>query len=426
MKNIFTVLILLCTTLTGCSLNHAVKFYHSQTETKSEWRTESHVATLPFKLVDQKILIPISVNGSQTLNFVLDTGSPATVIIASHKTNDLELKTEGKLFVGGVGDKGNSQASFVHNTDIKVGDLTIVDKSIVYIPLSGLPLFDNLDEIYFDGIIGYNLLSDFIVELDYDTSMMTLYDKETYSKAKYLKEGWVSVQLSVEDYFPYLSSKVKLSENSTPLDLKLLLDTGDSGSLALAPRTHDNITFPTHYYTSTARGLSGDLESYKGFLATAELGNETFTNIVGSFSDGAVIDTNVDNSKHNGSVGNKLFSKFNVVFNYQDSYVLLKRNHRFNIPIKADRSGLGMTVLANKSGYVVKQIVANTSAEKSKLKYGDVITKFNNLPASQENIEKLRHVLSSNNEYVDLCWTSSNEEICDKLALEDRIRTDVN
>ncbi len=412
-----------CLALTGCSLNHAVKFYRSQTETNSEWKTEHHVTTLPFRLVDEKILVPLSINGSKPLKFVLDTGSPVTVVVESLSTTDLNLSSDGKGSAGGLGDGERLNVYYVHDIDIGIGDLTIIGKSIISIPLSELPFFDELGEVFFDGIIGYNLLADFIVEINYDDSMITLYDKGEYGDAKYDETEWLSAPLSIEGFVPYIESRVQLSENSEPLDLKLILDTGAGGTVALSPKTHEGIVVPDKYYTSIAQGLSGDVKNHHSFIKSATLGNTTFNNLLSAFSDGAVVDAKLEQLEYHGSVGNGLLSKFNVVFNYQDQYMLLQKNHRFDTLIQADRSGLGMTVLVNNKGYAVKLVIEDTASEKFGLKPGDVIHSFNNLPASQENAEKFRRMLASDAEYVDLCWISSNQHKCDKLVLEDRIKT---
>ena len=98
-----------------------------------------------------------------------------------------------------------------------------------------------------------------------------------------------------------------------------------------------------------------------------------------------------------------------------------KKNHRFKQPIQADRSGLGM--LVHKKGFIVKRIDDETAAAKSPLLLGDIITQFNGLAASPENIEKLRQTLSSNTDHVQICWISEAiKKRCDKLILEDRMK----
>jgi hypothetical protein len=401
----------------SCALNDSAQFYISKSKTKTTWQTEQRTTSIPFSLVDQKILIPISINDSKPLQFVLDTGSPVTVIVESHNTKALPLKSSGKISVGGLGDDGDSSASFIHNTNITVGSFKISEKSILHIPLSGLPFFDDLDEVFFDGIIGFDLLAHLIVKIDYDTSTITLFEKESFDDQKYTDEKWSTVALDIKQSVPFINSKVRIKEDSTPMDLILHLDTGAAGALSLAPRRHDEINFPTTYYKSKSFGISGGLDNFNSSVASASIGNIVFTNMQTDFSDSAV----TDDEKHHGSIGNQLFSQFNVIFDYQDKRMLIKENHRFNQPILHDRSGLG--VLVHKNGYVVKRIDDDTGAIKTQLALGDVITQFNGLAALPENIEKFRQALSSNANDVQFCWISEGiEQRCDRLILEDRIK----
>ncbi|TDF35658.1 hypothetical protein EYS14_19835 [Alteromonadaceae bacterium M269] len=415
-KKLALLIVVTAIGVAGCTLSDYARLSISQSITKPEWENASHVTQVPFKLIDHKILIPISVNGSKPLDFVLDTGSPVTVVVESHTTKNLELNPKGNISVGGLGDDGDSTAGFLHNSTIKVGELSIGDKSLIHIPLTSLPFFDDLDEVFFDGIVGYDLLDNFVLKIDYDSSIITLYERKRFDQSEYVSNGWFSVPLEIAGAVPYIQSDIQLSEDTAPIKLTLHLDTGANGAIALAPRAHEEIRFPSTYYSSTSQGLSGSLKNRNGLVTKTRLGDVEFTNLLGSFSDSAI----TDQHKHQGAIGNELFSKFNVVFDYQGKQMLLKKNHRFELPIEPDRSGLGL--LTHKKGYIVKRINDDSSAAKSSLTKGDIITSFDGTPATPENIETLRLALSSKQESLDLCWLNQTEEKCDSFLLEDRMK----
>ena len=59
--------------------------------------TKKHTA--PMRIT----ILPVRVNGSGPLNFVLDSGAGATVIIDSRATRNLQLEMQGEVTVSGVG-----------------------------------------------------------------------------------------------------------------------------------------------------------------------------------------------------------------------------------------------------------------------------------------------------------------------------------
>src|SRR5262245_30249333 len=60
------------------------------------------IATIPFQLIDKLIFLPVQVNGSEPLWFVLDSGASGCVV-EKQSAERLALKTQGSGQVGGAG-----------------------------------------------------------------------------------------------------------------------------------------------------------------------------------------------------------------------------------------------------------------------------------------------------------------------------------
>lgn len=406
--------------LVGCANSDVRKLAKSLSKDTTEWSRDSRITHIPFKYIDHRIVMPVSLNGSKNLDFVLDTGATASALLESHNTGDLGLTSQGQTAISGGGTGENSKASFIHNVDIGAGDVILKNKTILDSKLANSPLFQSLDDVYFDGIVGYDLFNYLIVEINHDQSVITLRDPHGFESVanEMLRDGWVKVPLDVVKRTIFVKSKVLLKGQSEPIELKLLLDTGSNGGLALSPNTHEKIALPEQYYSSKGIGFSGDFETLVGLVSHIDLGGFQVNELTSTFSDNAVISSHRTLGSH-GAIGMPVFSKFNVVFNYQDGYMLIKPNSQFNTPIRADRSGLRMYV--HKDGYIVKLIAEGSAAEQSNLQLGDVIVSFNNEPATAEKMVNFRQLLTSTADKINICWMRESKQYCEDLKLMDRL-----
>jgi len=60
------------------------------------------VVEIPFEVEGNWMVIPVSINGSRPLRFVLDTGAQGTVLQNPEIADSLNLKITGKMAVRGV------------------------------------------------------------------------------------------------------------------------------------------------------------------------------------------------------------------------------------------------------------------------------------------------------------------------------------
>src|SRR5690606_1669549 len=59
--------------------------------------------TFPFKLVHNLIIIPVQINDSQPLNFILDSGVKNTLITRLNYSDSLSLNEAGRISIQGLG-----------------------------------------------------------------------------------------------------------------------------------------------------------------------------------------------------------------------------------------------------------------------------------------------------------------------------------
>ncbi len=139
----------------------------------SVWASPS-LAVLPFRLSGSHIFIDVRVNDSEQLHFIFDTGASSTVI-AQRQAKRLKLSSDGYTPIRGR--KGPSLAYYSRNSQLRMGELLVEKVRVVHLPL------DHLQRALgkkVDGIIGHDLLKHYVVQINYDTRTIALYDPEEF------------------------------------------------------------------------------------------------------------------------------------------------------------------------------------------------------------------------------------------------------
>ncbi|MFT7287374.1 MAG: hypothetical protein ACI87W_001488 [Halieaceae bacterium] len=398
----------------GCQLADMAQFTYANATATHHWDGEARTTSLAFELVDDHIVLPVRVNGSKPLNFVLDSGAAASLILESHNTRDLPLEPGAELPVSGVGDGDNPVARVVADTELRFGAARVEGLSVIYLAQSSLPFFDNLDEVYFDGVIGAPIFKRFVVEIDYDRQLIHFSEPGTGPRSD---AAWEELPLEIASGVPYISTQTTTAGGET-VPLKLLVDTGYRGPLSLTPSTHGAIEPPSDTFSITGQGISGDVHIEVARTPLLLVGGFALHDLPVSY---AMAGGETDNSS-NGILGSQVLQRFSIVFDYPGERLLLKPSSKFSDPIRVDRSGLQLRL--HRMGAVVKSVAPDSAAGQGELHTGDIITHFDDEAISRVNISKLKHALGSDRASLPVCWLSRKQARCGELALASRFKRD--
>ena len=132
-----------------------------------------------FKLIHNLIVIPVEINGVK-LSFLLDTGISKPIIFNFlNLTEELQINQTERIYLRGLGKGEPIEAIRSRNNIFKIGEAinvnqdlyAIFDPSLNFAPRLGVPIH---------GIIGYDFLKDFIVEINYTNKYIKIHDPESY------------------------------------------------------------------------------------------------------------------------------------------------------------------------------------------------------------------------------------------------------
>ena len=349
--------------------------------------------TIKFKSSSNLIIIPVTINESDTLNFILDTGVRYPIITELPFVNKLNLNYLMPIEVKGLGEGIELTAYRSGNNTMSINGLTarnqevqmIIDENFQISHILGIPVH---------GLIGFNLFKDYVVEIDYINEKLTL-NKPEYYKYRDRKKD-IIMPLNFDGDKPYVNTSI-LTEDSTKVPVKLLVDTGASDALWLSEKSDERISYPEkHIETFIGRGLSGDLYGIKGRIEAIWVGPLILPQPIVAFPNSEIIEQLMTSNNRNGTIGAEILRRFYVTLDYRNSRLTLRPNHKFKDDFNYNMSG--MEVVNPMPGlpiFTVSNIRENSPASLAGLQENDQIISLNNNSNNSLELNDINLLLQS-------------------------------
>ena len=338
-------------------------------------------AEVEFDLRSFHIYIPVVVNGGGPYRFILDSGAGLTVV-GSDIAKELNLNRVGELPALGAG--GVDVGSFVSLDSIEIGDAVIADIVAGELDLSELNRFA-LEPI--DGILGYDFFSRFVVQVDYQDSLLTAFMADDPSIPGYAD----TLDIELEQNHPMIAAVINDSITG-----RFRIDTGSMNYLDLYTHIVEQYGLidesRSTVHNVRIHGLGGQtIESTLGRINSFMLGEFTVRDLPCGFStadSGLFAVEGID-----GNIGGGLLAKFTCTFDYPQGKFYLTPNSSYHERDEMISAG----VVAGKVGgkTVVSQILAGSSAEESEVLVGDVIVEIDGMSISGMELYRVHELLNS-------------------------------
>lgn len=282
---------------------------------------------IPLDIDNNIIRMQVRVNNSKPLKFIFDTGASASGI-SSQRAAELGLKTQGQ--VSGSGTGGTFQASLIKGVSLSVQGAEVSNQVIASFPLRTPPGFE------FDGVIGYDFINQFVVEIDYQNKIMNLYNPRTYA---YSGKGEVVTLLLAARRTPLVSTKIIL-EGRAPVEAKLEVDTGADGTFVInSPlvKKQKLTEAISKAGQSNNNGAGGEQKLVVGRVKAMQFGRVIIDNPpIGLSQD---TEGSGASDEDDGIIGGEIFRRFKVILDYSRKRMILEPNKGFNDPYEVDSKG---------------------------------------------------------------------------------------
>ena len=346
---------------------------------------------IPFTEYNNLVVIPVTVNKSLTMDFIVDTGVQNAILTEKIFGDLLQLNYQRKITIAGPGLIDSVTAFIAGNIVLDLpGGVTASNRSFLVLETDYLQLKNNMGaEIY--GIIGYELFSRFVVEINYDQKNLILHNPRYFKKRKYMH----AIPLDVHKTKPYITTTIGYEGQPSLDSIKLMVDSGASHGLLLDPDEDKSILLPPKTIkTNLGKGLGGNIDGKLGRIKEFNFEKLTFKDVIASFPDPGIYNKNMKRGSRSGTLGGELLGRINPVFDYMNGYIYFYKGRRYKKPFKYDMSGMSVSAYGPSLELaIIDNVRAGSPADKAGVKNGDIIKKINGEAVENLSLTKIFSLL---------------------------------
>lgn len=342
-----------------------------------------------FKQINNLIVIPIVLNDSAEMQFILDTGVKNTILTAGNEKY-LDVAYNRPVRIAGLGESGEILAYAASNVKLQLPGITGLGQTLIVLDEDYLDLDSHLGEKV-HGIIGFDFFSQFVVKIDYISNKITVYNPATFENPS----RYTSLQMPVLGGRPFVSASFKAINGKTTRG-SFLLDTGASHSMLIEPSPEKGISLPEKTIpTVVGWGLSGQIDGKLGRIESVQLGPFSFKNTLASY--GSCLQQSAQLVPDRiGSIGGELLNRFLLIFDYPHEKIYLKKNVHYKRSFEHNKSGMDLVVEQGAyHHFKVVHVMENSPASEAGLLAGDQVVAVNGKGAGMLSLEEINGLLRS-------------------------------
>ena len=320
------------------------------------------MSSVPFTTHDNRIVVPVTIDGVAGFQMILDTGSSG-IIVTPQTTAKLRIHTRWAGYTGGAG---------AHKVPLGLTRLRTIELAGRSLPAQNAGVID-LEPIRrafrfpkLDGIVGYDAIPARYLEIDSDKHVLRISGEPiaaprgAHIEPYTLRGGMPQVQAAVDGV------------RST-----FILDTGDRSQLTLFERF------------ARAQGFYGVTPLRQNVVTGYGIGGPIRSNVIGARLDAFGFELSdvvtriplgnagvFSSETRAGSIGNGVLLQFNTVYDRAAQTITLW-------PAALPRHAVFGAVLADKqAGATITRVLPQSAAAAAGVQRGDVITAINGTAVS--------------------------------------------
>jgi predicted aspartyl protease len=338
---------------------------------------------IPFELSNNLVLVQAQVSDSQPFWFIFDTGANATIIDVQ-LAKKLKLRTRGKAQGNASG--GAIEAELIPGVSLALPGAKVFNQTVAAIPIEFLsPMFGKS----LGGIIGYDFIKQFAVEIDYDAKIINLYDPASY---QYSGSGDI-VPIKFINKKPFVNVKIKL-EGRDAVEGTFMIDTGADGAMTVnSPfvQAHRLFKSLTKIKEANLGGAGGAAKSITARVENIQIGRFVINKPLVSFSQATKGSDALAN--YAGVLGGEIFRRFTLIIDYSRRRIIFEPNTHLPESVEEDMSGIELAAGGEDfKTLVINEIAADSPAAEAGLKAEDELVTIDNRLVSEFGLDKIRQM----------------------------------
>lgn len=326
-------------------------------------------AAMPFRLslgTTGNVVIPVSLAGRAPVEMVFDTGGRN--VLTPSAARALGFSGSGGLEVGGVGES-TERATVANVGTIAAGAAVLTEQQAFVLPMP-YSLGATFAHETVDGLVGFEMLSNFQTTIDYQKQTITF---APFATSVGRPDGAAIVPLRSNEGTPYVEAEIDGVKGL------FMLDTGNAGDLVVFKTfadAHRLFADATSLSYVSAGGVGGLVRFRRLRAGTFVIAGTTLRAPIVEVTDqksGAFASQTLA-----GNIGAAVLRRFAMQLNYRDRTIAFAPNASANDAFEADRTGLSLS--RDAEGFLIVGVTPGTPAAAAGLAAGDRIVAVDGTP----------------------------------------------
>jgi hypothetical protein len=332
---------------------------------------------VPFRLINNHVIVSAHINGRGPYPFLVDTGGHD--ILTPVTAASLGIGSQGHASGGGSGE-ATTINGYARVESIDVGGARMRDTVALTLDFSP----PTVEGLVLGGMLGSEFLERYVVEFDYGRHVLTFIDPARFTAAARRRAG-TPVAMEFYDHMPQVKGTFE------GLPARFNLDTGARSDVSLSAsfveRAGLRARHPDGVTVTEGWGSGGPARAYVARGERMTLGSVAVDRPIAAFSiarRGVMADENFE-----GNVGSGLLKRFVVTFDFGGRKVYLRPLDKPEADTgRFDRTGMWINLAWG--GMRVMDVAPGGPAAEAGLGVGDLLTHIDAAPLGARTLSDVR------------------------------------
>jgi PDZ domain-containing protein/aspartyl protease len=339
-------------------------------------------ARIAFRYESRHVWVRASLNGAPAEDFLVDTGASVSVIDSAYAASH-GVKTAGRLQAAGAGAAGAASLATIDSVSVEGEGGASVTASGQKVAVMSLNPF--LEPFFWKktaGVLGYDFISRFVMEVDYDRGVLVLHDPKTFH---YEGKG-EGLPLTMAGNIPVVKAKLDGRYEGS-----FRLDVGSGSTVDLhSPfvKAHELRAATGAKLDVTGGGFGGTFSTTVCRMKKMEIGKYSWNDPIVLLSQAET--GGLASEDYAGNIGNQILERFRCTFDYERRMVYLEPGRRYGERDVFTRSGVQLARVDD--SVVAMQVLPNSPAERAGLRQEDRVVSLDKKPILSFSAEEIRRV----------------------------------
>jgi hypothetical protein len=343
---------------------------------------EKNSVKIPVEIQHNLILIPLRINDSFEMRFILDSGVKTTILTEPVISHIINFDSVRPVRVRGLGDGESIDAVLAGDVHLSIPGATAPSSNLIIMP-EGVMSYSGFFGKPVYGLIGFDLFKNFVVEINYGMKYIRLIKPEFYTPSR----KYTTLPISIERGKPYIEAEMTdLEDHKTTANW--LIDSGASQSLFIF---HDELephgkTVPGYL----GKGFSGEVLGLQGRIRQLQIGDFELKQVIVGYPESGSLNFLVEDESWYGNIGAGILSRFRVFLDYPGRQIHLRKNNSFENEFPYNISGIELIADGPSfNRYIISYVRPGSSAAQSGLQANDEILAINGFVPQNTDIESV-------------------------------------